>query len=293
MIDGTCFRAASYMLLLILVSFPGLTNAAPQAEKGERIILWPKGAPGFEGQVIRPEIAKDYYVRQIDSPSLTIFRPPVGLQNGTAVVILPGGGHRLLVIDSEGNDAARFMAERGVTAFVLRYRLFRDEDSPYSINDARRDTERAIEMVRDNAVDYGISPDRIGIMAFSAGGELARMALLGPQLSAADQDTSGRPDFGILIYPGPLKAEPESMNANAPPLFLVATNDDTCCAAPIVELLNLYRAVSAPVELHLYARGGHAFNMGQRTDNAGLARWPERLDEWMRDSGLLTTEAQD
>ena len=286
-------RALAYMLLFVLAAFPQLANAAAPLDASERILLWPNGVPGFEGPDSRPEVAKDYYVRQIDSPSLTLFRPSVETQNGTAVIILPGGGHRLLVINSEGNDAARFLAERGVTVFVLRYRLFREEDSPYSINDARLDTECAIRLVRQNASDYGTLPDKIGIMAFSAGGELARMALLGPQLLAAEPEGDGRPDFGILIYPGPLKAEPESVGPNAPPLFLVATNDDECCATPVVEMLNLYRSVYASVELHLYARGGHAFNMGQRTDNVGLARWPERLEEWMRDSSLLSKKAQD
>ena len=261
----------------------------------DRILLWEKGVPGFENRANKEEFAKDYYVKQINNPSLTIYRPVTGTANGAAVIILPGGGHEKLVINSEGRDAAQFMARQGVTAFVLRYRLFREEGSPYTINDARADTERAIRLIRFRADEYGLNPKRIGIMAFSAGGELARMALLSPPVEPLGDggeidETKARPDFGILVYPGPIKGEREDIGHDSPPLFLVATNDDECCSWPIIELAMQYNKASASAEVHLYAKGGHAFNMGQRTKNKGLANWTERLKEWMAETGLLTAK---
>jgi len=279
--------------------------SASIASAQETITLWSDGAPGYKDRADIEEIAKDYYVKQVNNPSLTIYRPITGTANGSAVIILPGGGHRLLVINSEGRDAAQFMARQGITAFVLRYRLFREKDSPYSLDDARIDTERAIRPVRSKAEELGLNPDRIGIMAFSAGGELARPALLSPPvtppssgLASNEQknipkaktdpiDTiSSRPNFGVLVYPGPLKAEIENVTVNSPPLFMVAANDDACCSAPILELATAYNKAKASAEVHLYAKGGHAFNMGQRTDITNLAQWPERLKEWLIQQGL-------
>jgi len=227
----------------------------------------------------------------VHNPSLTVYRPVDGTANGSAVIILPGGGHSLLVINSEGRDAAQFMAKQGVTAFVLRYRLFREENSPYVMDDARADIERAVRLVRSKADNMGLDKDRIGVMAFSAGGELARPAMLSPPVAIRGQgdvvDTlSARPDFGILIYPGPLKAEQENVTKDSPALFMVAANDDACCSSPVLELARLYNIAKASAELHLYSEGGHAFNMGKRTELDDLSRWPDRLLDWMKKKEL-------
>ena len=179
-----------------------------------------------------------------------------------------------------------------MTAFVLRYRLFREDGSPDTIEDARADTERAIRKLRSKAVDYNLDPSRVGIMAFSAGGELARMALLSPPVPALGQTDAidnlpSRPDFGILVYPGPLKGDIETVTKNAPSLFMVAANDDECCSEPIIDILSAYNKAGARAEAHIYAEGGHAFNMGKRTKTKNLAIWPERLSEWMEQAGLL------
>ena len=280
----------------------GYAVATPQAEEASskndivadetRVFLWDDGVPGFESRADIPEIAKDYYVKQVNNPSLTIYRPKAGTANGTSAIILPGGGHGLLVINSEGRDAAQYLAARGVTAYVLRYRLFREDGSPYVIEDALADTERAVRIVRARAETDGTDPSRVGIMAFSAGGELARMALLSPPaapLGAGDEidNLSSRPDFGILVYPGPLKGDVETITADSPPVFMVATNDDECCSAPVIEILSAYNKAGASAEAHIYAEGGHAFNMGKRTKIKNLAAWPDRLTEWMAQRGLL------
>ena len=261
------------------------------AQAQTRYPLWEKGAPGFEDRANIPEESKDYWTKPINNPGITAFLPDPANANGTAVLIVPGGGHALLVTTTEGDDVAHWFAERGVAAFVLRYRLFRYPGSPYSLEDARADTERAIRMIRTRAAEFRVDPKRIGIMGFSAGGELARMTTLSAPVpprgkgDAIDR-ASARPDFAILVFPGPLKAE-EHVTKDSPPLLMSAANDDQCCSAPTVELLQAYRAAGASSELHMYAAGGHAYNMGEDTPLASLQHWPDRVLDWMGDQGLL------
>ena len=193
---------------------------------------------------------------------------------------------------TEGSAVGRWFAQRGVSAFVLSYRLFRQEGYPWTINDARQDAERAVRLLRSRAQEWQIDPDRIGVMGFSAGGELARMTLLSPPVAppgtgdAIDQ-LSSQPDFGILVFPGPLKGEGEAVTADSPPLLLSAANDDECCAQPIVDIFDAYRAAGASVEMHMYAAGGHAYNMGEATPFVALRNWPDRITDWMTDRGYL------
>lgn len=281
----------AHPIAIYAVAMCGLLAQPALARDAVRYPLWPDGAPGFESRAAIPEESAEYWTKHINNPSITAFLPDKAKANGTAVVIVPGGGHRIIVITTEGNDVARWYAERGVAAFVVRYRLFREEGSPYSQDDARADTERAMRLVRSRAAEFGIDPNRIGIMGFSAGGELARMAALSPPVAPrgkgdAIDRVSARPDFAILEFPGPLKAE-EQVTKDSPPLLLTAANDDACCSAPLVDLLQSYRAAGASVELHLYAAGGHAFNMGEDTPLVSLQHWPDRIADWLSDRGLL------
>jgi acetyl esterase/lipase len=274
-----------------------LMALAPQSAAPDRVSLWPNGAPGSEKHRGETEVAKDYWVANIHDPSITVFRPEK--PNGTAVIIAPGGGHRLLVINSEGNDTARYFNALGVTAFVLRYRLAREDGSTYTIEGtAKSDALRAIRMVRSRAKEFGVDSGKIGLMGFSAGGELVSMvanadaATLAGTAGAADavERVSARPDFQILVYPGPLGI-PKELPKTAPQAFLVAASDDPCCSAPVVELLQKLRAAGVPNEVHLFARGGHAFNMGgARTERPGLKVWPNRLTDWLEDSGLIAKQ---
>lgn len=268
-----------------------LLLASGAAAAQERVSLWPNGAPGFESRRAIPEQAQDYWTKSVNDPSVTAYLPLPANRTGTAVVIVPGGGHKLLVTTTEGTDVARWFASRGVAAFVVRYRLFREEGTPYTLADARADVERAIRTVRTRAAAWGVDPQRIGVFGFSAGGELARMAALSPPVPArgkgdAVDRVSARPDFAILEFPGPLHAD-EHVTRAAPPLLLSAANDDSCCSQPTLDLVQAYRAAGASVELHLYAAGGHAFNMGEDTPLASLQHWPDRLLDWMADRGLL------
>jgi acetyl esterase/lipase len=284
-------RLSPLALFALVLAAPLPAQSAP-----EQIPLWKNGAPGFEARRDEKELAEDYWVRNIHNPSITVYRPDPAKANGAAVVILPGGGHRLLVITSEGSDAARFYTDHGVTAFVLKYRLEREEGSPYKIAvHALADARRAVRTVRANAAQWGVDPNRIGIMGFSAGGEVVAMEADGasdPIQGEGDtiDRVSSRPDFQILVYPGPLGL-PEQPPTGAPPAFLVAANDDECCSGPPLALLAKLRQAKVPAEMHLYAQGSHAFNMGQRTPLKGLHDWPARLADWLHDMGFLGASA--
>ena len=208
------------------------------------------------------------------------------------MVICPGGGHRLLVFNAEGDDPARYLASLGVTAFALKYRLGREQGSPYSIEKhAREDGLRAMRLVRSRAREWNLDPKRIGMMGFSAGGEVVSMVAFGSgkddpapvdEIDRAD----ARPNFLIMIYPGPLFI-PEVVAADAPPAFLLAANDDQCCSPPVMKLLDRYRVAKVPVEAHLYSQSGHGFNMGNRSKLASIKTWPQRMADWLADNHWL------
>jgi len=148
-----------------------------------------------------------------------------------------------------------------------------------------------MRLLRSRAAECGIDPARLGIMGFSAGGELAAWTALEERPAAQSvgdpvEVFSARPDFLVCIYPGPL-AVPASLGSTPPPAFLLAANDDECCSEPVLQLAQLYRKAKVPVEMHLYAQGNHAFNMGNRTTLASIKTWSQRLTDWMGDNGWL------
>lgn len=273
-----------------------LLTAATAVADPQVVPLWPGGAPGFEARRDEAEQAKDYWVKNIHNPSITVFPAPKDKANGTAVLIFPGGGHRLLVFNAEGVEPARYLNSIGVTAFVLKYRLGREEGSPYKPEvHPREDALRAIRMIRSHAAEWGIDPNRLGVMGFSAGGEVASMLTFGAtagQTDAADpiDRVDARPNFLIQIYPGPLGI-PEVLPKDAPPAFLLVANDDRGASRVIADLFQKYRAAGAPVEAHVLAHGGHGFNMGNRSKLATIKNWPQRLADWMADNHLLASQS--
>jgi acetyl esterase/lipase len=289
---GLKLQAEGHNVLYRNIWISELDLAEPETDLfAEQIPLWPGGAPGFENRRDEPEQAKDWWVKNIHNPSVTVYRPLKNKANGAAVLVCPGGGHRALVYNSEGRDAARFLNELGVTAFVLKYRLFREENTPYTAEHAKQDAARAMRLLRHRAAEWGLDPERIGIMGFSAGGELAAWTAYADgkgNPAAADpvERHSARPDFHVSIYPGPL-AVPENVGANAPPAFLLAATDDECCSEPVLQLAQLHRKAKVPAEIHLYAQGNHAFNMGKRSQLASIHGWPQRLADWLSDSKIL------
>jgi acetyl esterase/lipase len=279
----------SRQVLIALLSLPA---TIVRADEPRQVPLWLAGAPGFESRRNEPEVAKDYWVRNIHNPSITVFLPPKDKANGAAVVICPGGGHRELVFNAEGVEAARYLNSLGVAAFALKYRLGRERGSPYSIEKhAREDGMRAMRLVRSRAQEWNVDPARVGIIGFSAGGEVASMVAFNPgegdpnATDPIDRLTS-RPNFLVMVYPGPIGI-PDAIPPKSPPAFLIVANDDRGASRTITTLFQKYRDARIPVEAHVFARGGHGFNMGNRSKLATIKNWPQRLADWMADSEIL------
>jgi acetyl esterase/lipase len=278
-----------FSIAIAILLSPALSNAQDTARQ---IPLWPNGAPGFESRRNEPEQAKDYWVKNIHNPSITIYLPPKEKATGAAVIIFPGGGHRLLVFNAEGRDPARFLNSIGVAAFIVKYRLFREDSNLYSLGkEVRQDAYRAMRLVRSRASEWNLDANRIGILGFSAGGEVA--ALLSytpgdgdPQAKDPVDRLNGRPNFQMLVYPGPLGV-PTEVPHDAPPTFLIAANDDECCSPPVVSLLEKYRAAKVPVEAHILSQGNHGFNMGYRSNLKAVRAMPMLMSNWLSDMKIL------
>ena len=275
------------------------------AEAQKVIPLYSSKAPGSENwRWQEAEMYSDYWqtrvVYNVSTPTLTAYLPPPASANGTAVVICPGGGFHALSIDSEGNDVAKWLNAKGVAAFVLKYRLVKsetddpvkelsvkmadskkfDEDNSRLIPLAIADGLEAIKYLRKNASEYNINPERIGIVGFSAGGTVtAGVTFQGKDVS--------RPDFVAPIYPYiPPAMNSASIPDDAPPMFITAATDDQLGLAPhSIALYNKWINARKPVEMHLYAQGGHGF--GMRKQNLPSDSWIERYSEWLEAQGLL------
>jgi acetyl esterase/lipase len=278
------------LLLAFLLTISATAGAKPP-DSMTVIQLWEKGAPGFESRRNERELNQDWWYKNIHNPSLTVVLPPDGKANGTAVIVAAGGGHRELVFNAEGVEPAQYLANLGVTAFALKYRLFRESGSAYTIDNTAEDIRRAMRTVRAHAAEWNIDPDRIGVMGWSAGGEVAALVAYppvagDPKAKDTVERVSARPDFEILIYPGPLGI-PDTIPKDAPPLFLLGAADDEYVASVLFDLSRKYHDAGASIETHIYAQGKHAFNMGQRSQYVSIQRWPQRLAEWLEDRGLI------
>jgi acetyl esterase/lipase len=269
-----------------------LPLALAVADEPQVIPLWEKGAPGFEDRRNEPEKAADYWVSNIHHPSITVFTPPKEKANGAAVLIVPGGGHSKLVFKPEGVEPAKYLNDLGVTAFVLKHRLPRETNSPYSLQiHPKQDAQRAMRVIRSRAEKWKLDSKRIGAMGFSAGGEVVAMLVYNPtdgDPNATDpvDRVNCRADFQISIYPGPVGI-PEQIPADVPPAFFLVANDDRGHVEPVLRQLAQYRQARRSVEVHLYARGGHGFNLGQRSKLTSINTWPQRLADWLGDNGFL------
>ncbi len=279
---------------LTLLILPLVGVFLVHAEELQVISLWEKGAPGFEDRRNEPELAKGYSVGNIHNPSITVFLPPKEKSNGAGVLIVPGGGYRELVFKAEGVDPPRYFNEVGIAAFVLKHRLTRETNSPYALQiHPRQDAQRAMRLIRSRAVQWNLDINRIGAMGFSAGGEVVAMLVYSPTPGDTNSDDAiermdCHTDFQIVIYPGPLGVPQGKIPADAPPAFFLVANDDGGHVGPVLTQLEKYREANRPVEVHLYARGGHGFNMGQRSKLASIKGWPQRKTDWLSDNGILS-----
>jgi acetyl esterase/lipase len=281
-------------LLLSLTCIPALAQ--------EKVIrLYDGPAPGSEDwkqteQENRTNLWQTRVVFNVANPTLTVFQPEPGTANGTAVVVCPGGGFFALSIDSEGFDVARWLNKKGVTCFVLKYRLVEcktddptrelmsrgplDEVVAPIVKLALADGNAAISYVRKHASGFAVNPDRVGIIGFSAGGTVAVSA-------AMNYTAETRPDFVAPIYPAYNWAiKGSGVPADAPPAFVLAASDDPLGLAPqSVEIYHDWIAAGKSAELHLYSKGGHGF--GMRQQHLPTDHWIERFADWLDVQGLL------
>jgi len=267
--------------------------AIVRADEPLVIHLWEKGAPGFESRKDEPEVVKGGSVTNVHNPSITVFPAPKDKANGCGIIVVPGGGHRQLGFNGEGVEPAKFLNDLGITVFVLKHRLPREANSPYSLDiHPRQDIQRAMRIIRSRAAEWQLDPKRIGAMGFSAGGETVAMLVYSPTAGdpqAADpiDRVDCRTDFQISIYPGPLGIPAGPIAADAPPAFFVVSSDDTSHLGAVLDQVTKYQQAKRPVECHLYTFGGHGFGMGARSKFASIHTWTQRLTDWLGDSGLL------
>ena len=237
-------------------------------------------------------------VTNVTNPTLTLFKPAPEQKNGTAVIVVPGGGFMALSINSEGNDVAKYLAAKGVTAFVLKYRLAHTgEDGTQEFTELIADRQKygetvgkvipqsnadglaAVAYVRQHASEWGISPDRVGMIGFSAGGEVTAAV-------AFQYKPEGRPAFVAPIYAAATRFQDAAVPADAPPMFVAAATDDQLGLAPdSILLYDKWSAAHKSVELHMFAKGGHGF--GMRKQNLPTDHWIDLFAQWLGLQGFM------
>jgi acetyl esterase/lipase len=291
-------------LLLILAALsatPATARQAARAQSREVLRIWPGPAPGTEDwsapeegvDVTLTNVGKIHVITNVTVPTLTVFRPAPGRANGTAMVVLPGGSFRALAWDVDGLETGQWLAGKGITAFVLKYRVrppVKGESFGESLEDfaratrARRaiavaDAEQAIRFIRSHAGNYAVASNRVGIIGFSAG------AMATVEVALA-RDAAVRPNFAVSMYGAALT--PEAPSASAPPLFIAAAEDDP--QLPVtnsVEIFQRWTKAGLPAELHIYEKGGHGF--GFRRHDLPVDAWPASLQRWLAAHGYLPT----
>jgi acetyl esterase/lipase len=245
------------------------------------------------------------YINNVSKPTMTVYSP-TGKNTGAAVVVFPGGGYQILAIDLEGTEACDWLTSRGVTCVLLKYRVPGERKLPKSgaypaSPEALEDAQRTLGLVRFHAAEWHIDPHKIGVLGFSAGGHMsAAMSVhfdkrLYPAVDAADKE-SCRPDFAVAIYPGHLSLAENSFELNpdirthitrqTPPTFLLQNEDDGIDR--VEDSLSYYAALKkagVPVEMHLYAQGGHAF--GLRRTKFPVTAWPQLVETWLETIGMI------
>jgi len=287
-----------------------------------QIALWPgevpDALPNPEPEAAGPPPGKDWWPRvtNVSQPTLTVYAP-TRRNTGVAVVVFPGGGYRMLAMDLEGTEICDWLTARGITCVLLKYRVpgsgpwwdtEHDRRVYPKVQTALQDAQRTLGLVRLHAAEWKIDPHKVGVIGFSAGGHLVAAVSthlnqrVYPAVDAADLENS-RPDFAIAIYPGHLWALADEnkatrdatrlslqsdiqVSAETPPTFLLQAEDDPVDS--VEHSLAYYvalRKAGVPVEMHLYAQGGHAF--GLRPSKFPIAKWPGLVEAWLGTIGML------
>ncbi|MFO0969213.1 MAG: alpha/beta hydrolase [Gemmataceae bacterium] len=296
------------LLALVLLASPALVHA----QEPIVIDLWPGKAPG-EAKELPPEINLTkpddkpvgdrpiIKLTNVSRPTLSVYQP-AGKSTGAAVIVCPGGGHNILAFDHEGTEVAQMLVKHGVVGIVLKYRVPARNPAKRWIA-AVQDAQRAVRLVRARAGDWNIDPKRVGILGFSAGGETAGLTAIFserqyPTVDKLD-DTSSRPDFAALIYPGGLldkieKGSPAKLRdyvrptKDTPPMFFAHAFNDPVDVRNSLLLANELKALGVSCEMHLYATGGHGY--GMRNTGHACNTWPDRFLDWMRGQGYLSAK---
>lgn len=267
--------------------------------------LWPEGAPGKPAPVseaTRKLLVADgkspTRVTNVTDPEITLYRPEK--PNGASVIVAPGGGYRFLSYAHEGTLVCEWLNSIGVTAVLLKYRTPTRDDTP-AYEKPVQDAQRAIGLVRHHAAEWGLDPRRVGLLGFSAGGNLLGHAALdrGPRTytQRPDLDDPRGPDFGVMIYGGGFLDKTDktrfmdgfSVPKDAPPMFFLVAHDDKTNPIEAALLYLEYKKLNLPAELHIYTKGGHGF--GMRNDKNPINDWPAPCAEWMKSMGFLGNKA--
>ncbi|HEX3398482.1 MAG TPA: alpha/beta hydrolase [Steroidobacteraceae bacterium] len=301
-----------FLAAVLAATFAASASAESAPAASHAVVnIWPGAAPGSKGatqkeidaQLPAPGNQTTRLIRNVVTPTLTVFAP--AKPNGTALIVCPGGGYFGLMFNYEGTDLAEWLSARGVTAFVLKYRLLptpvnladqsaemkeltasiqSDFDNNYHKLDAGRtlavaDGKQAIRYVRRHAAEWGVAKDRIGLMGFSAGAGLTMGVLL-------DHDAESRPDFAAPIYGYMDDVAPPN---DAPPIFIVATQADKLVpSGRSVMIYQRWTAAHLPAELHLFEQGPHGF--GTRQTGLPVDQWQGLFEQWLRSRGLITAQ---
>ncbi|HJZ81578.1 MAG TPA: alpha/beta hydrolase [Pyrinomonadaceae bacterium] len=255
----------------------------------QTVNVWPGVAPGSENWKQQEMTVSDTpigaVVFNVVTPTLTAYLPEKTRATGAGVIVAPGGAFVALAIDLEGNKVARWLQERGIAAFVLKYRIVEkrgegipaglnmDEVSKYGIADGIQ----ALKIVRQHAAEWGIVPERIGFMGFSAGAMVSSGVLL-------QTDASARPAFAAMIYGGPFGVMP-AIPAKLPPMFLAWAQDDNLALAPILKFHDALKAAGHKPEVHIFSAGGHGF--GMKKQGTSSDHWIDEFYFWLQAQGFI------
>jgi len=259
----------------------------------QTVNIWPGVAPGSENWTQKERVLDNTpvgtVVFNVVTPTLTLYLPERSKATGTGVIIAPGGAFVALAIDLEGHSVARWLQERGIAAFVLKYRILEkrqegipqmnmDEAGKYGIADGIQ----AVKVVRQHAAEWGISADRVGFMGFSAGAMVASGALL-------QENVTARPNFAAPIYGGPFGVMP-AIPAKLPPIFMAWAQDDTVALDPVVKFYEALKSAGNKPEIHIFSTGGHGF--GTRKQGTSSDHWIDAFYYWLESQGLTRPAAK-
>ena len=305
------------MKALPVFLFFGLIYSNPiQSQSMQELPLWPDGIPdnpiSYTEEMVRSEGVNESSPSQMNrvfsqviEPTYVLYQAGKNIATGVAVVICPGGGFRDVWFDREGTDFALWLAEKGITSLVLKYRTFNPDAEDFSLQrdtyhrEVYADAMQAIHILRSGAAELNIDPDKIGIAGYSAGGALALMAALEiydndlPKYARFEENTL--PEFACLIYPGIDDAFLQTIKTREqiPPMFMInGAEDDVTPAKKCIELYSALLEKKIPAELHVYAKGRHGFDSGIGR-GFGVASWQDSFILWLKDIKIQSNAAND